>query len=507
MDRKCVMVSLSFAVAAAVAVGARAQASVPANTSINIPDANFSLIYGPAYAANPSAGSYGTGGSVPAGDYGLPGIAGPQSGTTAGGQTATDTSGFGLTTIYKYSNGNVPDTITYTSPGGTGTYTVSGFNNAYIPDWTGNGGAVGAGNYGPVYSNGGLFGQVLNTTVAPNTTYVLTADVHSTNNGSLPPLLMLTAGSNSTYSANPAIQGGVYYGSPGPSGGPSQQVSEVVTTGSNVSGNLGITLGSPGLQNVFSNVTLTANPTTLPSGTSYIQPVYATNGITVTNEGPFTPTPGASDQSNLSPTGNVGPASPGFPSTNTGSGAINYYTNNSTSPGQTFTTGSNAGGYKLNSVTVNLADAGSGTFGDGNSITLEIAGVNAAKGTYQLLEVASGTIASGQGIGQGDYITISLNQALQLSADSTYGFAISGATGYAGLATDTNASDYLGGTLAEFQPGSGFGGTLITNSAVPQSVFDVSLSPTAATPEPTAILGMSIMFGGVMLLRRRGQTR
>ncbi|MGC8560294.1 MAG: PEP-CTERM sorting domain-containing protein, partial [Phycisphaerae bacterium] len=110
---------------------------------------------------------------------------------------------------------------------------------------------------------------------------------------------------------------------------------------------------------------------------------------------------------------------------------------------------------------------------------------------------------NGYGIGQGDYITISLNQALQLSADSTYGFAIAGATGYAGLATDTNAADYTGGMLAEFQPGSGFGGTLITNSAVPQSVFDVSLTPTAATPEPAAIFGMSIALGTVVLVRRR----
>lgn len=503
MDRKRVMVSLSIAVAAAMAGGIRAQAAIPANTSINIPDANFSLIYGPGYATNSASGAYGTGGTVPNGDYGLPGIAGPQTGTTASGQSATDTSGFGLTTIYKYSNGNVPDTITYTNPGGSGTYTVSGFNNAYIPDWTGNGGAVGAGNYGPLYSNGGLFGQVLSTAVQPNTTYVLTADVHNTNNGSLPPLLTLTAGGSSSYSANPAIQGGVYYGTPGAAGGSSAPVSEVVTTGSNVSGNLGITLGSPGLQNVFTNVTLTANPTTLPTGPSYIQPVYATNGITVTDDGPFTPTPGPSDQSNLSPTGTIGPASPGFPSNNTGSGAINYYTNNSAAPGQTFTTGTNNGGYKLNSVTVNLADAGNGTFSDGNSITLEIASVNNSKGTYQLLEVANGTIASGQGIGQGDYITISLNQALQLSADSTYGFAIAGASGYAGLATDTNAADYTGGMLAEFQPGSGFGGTLITNSAVPQSVFDVSLTPTAATPEPAAIFGMSLALGGLMLIRRR----
>ncbi len=247
MDRTRLMVSLSMVVAASLAGGVQAYASgVPANTSINIPDANFSLIYGPAYATSTSAGTYGTGGVVPNGDYGLPGASGPQTGTTAAGTTATDTSGFGLTTIYKYSNGNVPDTMTYTNPGGSGTYTVSGFNNAYVPDWTGNGGAMGAGNYAPVYTNGGLFGQVLSTAVQPNTTYLLTADVHNTNNGAMPPLIDLSAGSSSSYASNPILPGGVYYGAPGAAGSSTAAVSEVVTTGSNVSGNLGIALGSPG---------------------------------------------------------------------------------------------------------------------------------------------------------------------------------------------------------------------------------------------------------------------
>lgn len=501
MDRNRSLAQLSILMAIAAAGGANVYGQgVPANTSITVPDANFSLIYGPGYATNSASGSYGTGGTVPSGDYGLPGSAGPQTGTTAGGATATDTSGFGLTTIYKYNNGNIPDTLTYTNPGGSGTYTVSGFNNAYLPDWTGNGGAAGAGSYSPIYSNGGSFGQVLNTAVTPNTTYVLTAYDHATNNGAAPPLITLTAGSSSSYAANPALAGGLYYGAPGAAGQTAAPVSEVVTTGANVSGNLGITLGSVGLQNVFTNVTLTANPTTLPTGTSYQQPLYVSNGITIANAGPFAPTPGANDQSNLSPTGTVGPTSPGFPAANT---TVNYYTNNAAAPGQTFTTGANGAGYKMTAVTVNLADAGSGTFKGGNNITLEVASVNATSGTYQLLEVASGTIAVGTGIGQGNYITISLNSALALAANSTYGFAISGASGYAGLASDSVAADYTGGSLASFQPGTSFGGTLITSAAVPESVFDVALTPVASTPEPAALLAMSIMVGGVALLRRR----
>jgi hypothetical protein len=501
MDRKHIITSLSVlaAIGAAGGINVAHASSVAANTSINIPDGNFSLIYGPAYATSTSAGSYGIATGIPTGVYGLPGIAGPQSGTTAAGTTATDTSGFGLTTVYVYNNANVPASMSFTK--GSASYSVDTFNNVYVPDWTGNGGALGAGSYAPVYTNGGQFGQVLSTAVMPNTTYVLTAYDHNTNNGSLPPLIGLTAGSSSSYSANAMLPGGMWYGTPGAAGQAAQPVSEVVTTGSNVSGNLGIILGSPGLQNVFTNVTLTANPTTLPTGTSYVQPVYINNGIAISNAGPFAPTAGAYDQSNLSPTGTTGAASPGYPTAaNT---TINYYTNNAAAPGQTFTTGSNVGGYKLNAITVELADAGNGTFNDGNSINLEIASVNAAKGTYQLLEVTNGVIATGTGIGQGNYITFTLNSPLSLAAGSTYGFAVSGASGYAGLTVDTAAGDYTGGQLAEFQPGSGFGGTLITSSAVPQSVFDVSLTPLAAVPEPAGLALFGLGALAVLGLKRR----
>lgn len=501
MDRKQIITSLSVlaAIGAAGGINAAYASSVAANTSINIPDGNFSLLYGPAYATSTSAGSYGTATGVPTGAYGLPGTAGPQSGTTASGATATDTSGFGLTTVYVYNNGNVPATMSFTK--GSASYNVNTFNNVYVPDWTGSGGALGAGSYAPVYTNGGQFGQVLSTAVMPNTTYVLTAYDHNTNNGSLPPLITLTAGSSSSYSANAMLPGGMWYGTPGAAGQAAAPISEVVTTGSNVSGNLGITLGSPGLQNVFTNVTLTANPTTLPTGTSYVQPMYVNNGIAISNAGPFAPTPGTYDQSNLSPTGTTGAASPGYPTAaNT---TINYYTNNSAAPGQTFTTGTNAGGYKLNAITVQLADAGNGTFADGNSINLEIASINAAKGTYQLLEVTSGTIATGTGIGQGNYITFTLNNPLTLAAGSTYGYAISGASGYAGLEVDTAAADYTGGQLAEFQPGTGFGGTLITSSAVPQSVFDVSLTPLAAVPEPASLALFGLGALALLGIKRR----
>ena len=90
--------------------------------------------------------------------------------------------------------------------------------------------------------------------------------------------------------------------------------------------------------------------------------VCAQTPATLTDLGATVPTPGSSDISQLSSGGNTK-----FPDT------LNYYTDNQTDhsagePGQTFTTGGNAGGYALTSLSLKTAGLDSGGGSPGGSI-------------------------------------------------------------------------------------------------------------------------------------------
>ncbi len=75
---------------------------------------------------------------------------------------------------------------------------------------------------------------------------------------------------------------------------------------------------------------------------------------TLTDIGSTAPTPGADDQSQLSTGGGSPPG-------------LNYYFDNSSPPGQTFTTGNNPGGYTLDTLTVSTA-CGSGQLPAGGQV-------------------------------------------------------------------------------------------------------------------------------------------
>src|SRR5690606_1339527 len=71
---------------------------------------------------------------------------------------------------------------------------------------------------------------------------------------------------------------------------------------------------------------------------------YPAANATLTEIGPDVPVPSPIDVAQTIPAG--GPNSPD---------GLNYYYNNDEPPGQTFTTGNNPGGYRMNSLAIDLA--------------------------------------------------------------------------------------------------------------------------------------------------------
>ncbi len=389
------------------------------------------------------------------------------------------TNGWGTTTF--------SGTLTF-SDGSTST-------SGYVPGWTGTGGEqnFGATTTAPNPRSGGdyawtsggdIFNQTLGASITPGATYLLTAGIDNRYSGDTP-VLQLTAGGT-------AISGASYFGVGGGTRQAPTTVEELVTAPTGASGALGITLGDAvgsGGQAIFNNVQLVENPTSIPTITP---PVYV-NGLTINNLGGNVAAVvvGPADQSNLNPTGTVSAASNNKPAGNT----LNYYTNNGAAPGQTFTTGT-AQAYTLNSVTV-LDQDEHGGFADNALVTLDITSVSGSN--YTLIGVVTGTVAVGTSTATGDYVQLVLNTPITLQGGKQYGFSVASGNGYTGLAADSN-NDYAGGTLADFQPGSSsLAGTLQTNTALPSSVFDVSLT---ATPEP-ASLSLLLVASGMMLLARR----
>jgi hypothetical protein len=231
------------------------------------------------------------------------------------------------------------------------------------------------------------------------------------------------------------------------------------------------------------------------------------------------PTPGANDVYNLpSPSGTATEAVFGTDySTSPGSG---YYSNGATTIGgdyglsnegyssaaQTFTTGSNATGYEMTSLTVQVAlNSGSDAISWDPSDQVYIGSVSSG-GQFTLLNSALVSWGSTTGT-YGDYITYTPSAPLALAANTEYAY-VYGETyqgpGYVPLALDSSAS-YAGGTASAFDYTQYLANSNTTLSAFTgagssamDAIFDVGLTANATVPEPSAWAMMVIGLGSLM---------
>ncbi len=193
------------------------------------------------------------------------------------------------------------------------------------------------------------------------------------------------------------------------------------------------------------------------------------------------PTPGADDASQLSSAGYTGANDnpPGF---------NNFYTNDTDDGiGQAFTTGANAGGYDLNSISFKIGDIGDDSNGrDLTFVVYQLGGSgNTTYGTPLFSETPSQT-----GVADNDWVTDSLSSPVLLSANTTYGVALSTppVTGeYLQIAWTASSA---GGSTVVFN-----NGTVEYPTAASTAAYDVGL--TAVAPEPST---WALMLGGLGLL-------
>jgi len=231
-----------------------------------------------------------------------------------------------------------------------------------------------------------------------------------------------------------------------------------------------------GLEN--STTTLSgANALLIPGGGGTVTTVTGFNGVfdialtlgttATVAEQSSAPTPGASDVSQLSTTGDA-----------SNPNSKNYFSNNNPQPGQQFTTPSgNPGGYTLTGVYVRTGNSSGNSIGKLTPWTVSIYSVSGGSAT--LINSYSGL--TGSTFTLNDWIYFS-GLSIALAANTTYAYSVSsGSNPYTGL---ENSTATLAGANAELIPLNGGSLTTVTGF---NGVFDVVLSPIAAPGPPTAM--------------------
>jgi len=212
---------------------------------------------------------------------------------------------------------------------------------------------------------------------------------------------------------------------------------------------------------------------------------------TLIDLGGTTPTPGTNDAAQLSSSGNV-----------TAPDGLNYYTDNQVGhsagePGQTFTTGNNAAGYVLTSVTIKTGGLGSSTY----------SGIGTAQPYYLHIYSVSGSTAAllqtytsaNFGFSDGDWLKWS-GLSVAVAANSTYAYSFGKASSTAGWEPMAVAANnlYSGGEIGLISPVNG--AVAFGSSHGYDAVFDVGLiSATLPSINQLAVSPTNNVFAGTVV--------
>jgi len=196
--------------------------------------------------------------------------------------------------------------------------------------------------------------------------------------------------------------------------------------------------------------------------------------------------------------GGSGVNSNGSPNNGGANDGTTYVANNRPAQGQTFTTGSNSGGYTLNAITVRMAGYTSNT-ASGTNNTYWGLGSTSSKFTVRVGQISgttfipmtieraasggSGTPGSGNSAnGPGTYLTFTFSAPIVLKPNTTYGFDIGTTGDYFEMLGIRDAASggnpYTAGTAYTSGSNGVASGTIATQTG--DRVFQVSLS--AYTP-------------------------
>jgi hypothetical protein len=207
---------------------------------------------------------------------------------------------------------------------------------------------------------------------------------------------------------------------------------------------------------------------------------------TLTDIGSTAPTPGTYDISQLVFGQNYQTA---------GAMDLNYYWNNGSYPGQSFTTGSNPQGYILTSLALQTAGNGGGSELDSETFTLNLYQLSGTQPTVATLLdsfTATSTLQAEQDWMQWTGI------AVTLQPNTLYAYTFEGGTGWELLSTDAGLP-YAGGQLCTIPPA---GGNVIYNPVANEydATFDIGLAEPAApipnAPQETPAFGTNGIVAG-----------